>query len=264
MKWLCALWFVLISFCSFSQTPIQSYPLEITLLKTTNLVFPFAIISVDHGSKDLFVQKAKGVKNVLQVKAAKLNFQATNLSIITADGKLYSFLVNYSNAPAQLNLSFAKDSVVNIIDEPVNPAVLENDAINVLSQKHFLDLAVCDEQMALSLHSIYINKEVLWFSFNLHNYSLINFHPGYIKFFVGDNRKLRRTAEQETELVPIYQSAVTSVDGNSKKEMVFAFPQFTLPKDKRMVCQISEQNGGRLLTMHIRHGIILKTRLLKK
>src|SRR4051794_30412871 len=75
-------------------TIIEPYPLKITLNKTTILVFPYAIKGVDRGSADVLAQKAKGVENILLLKAGKENFSETNLSVITADGKLYSFLLD--------------------------------------------------------------------------------------------------------------------------------------------------------------------------
>src|ERR1022692_904991 len=107
MKKLCALWVVMVSMKCFSQVSIEPYPLQVGINKTTNLIFPYEIKSVDRGSRDVLVQKAKGIENVLQVKAAIQNFIATNLSVITADGKLYSFIVHYTNDPPLLNLSFA-------------------------------------------------------------------------------------------------------------------------------------------------------------
>jgi hypothetical protein len=50
---------------------IEPYKLNIGYSKTTNIIFPHAIISVDRGSKDVLAQKAKGVENILQVKAAR-------------------------------------------------------------------------------------------------------------------------------------------------------------------------------------------------
>jgi len=55
-------------------------------LKTTNIIFPYSIVSVDIGSRDVLAQKAKGVENILQIKAARDSFPQTNISIITADG----------------------------------------------------------------------------------------------------------------------------------------------------------------------------------
>ena len=73
---------VLINVEVFSQNSLQTEKtsiiepqhLAISFYKTTNLIFPFAIKSVDRGSKDVLVQIAKGVENILQVKAAKSNF----------------------------------------------------------------------------------------------------------------------------------------------------------------------------------------------
>jgi hypothetical protein len=83
---------------------IPSLHLAITCNKTTNVIFPFSIQSVDRGSQDILVQQPKGTENILQVKADKPNFEQTNLSIITIDGNLYSFIVDYTATPVQLNV----------------------------------------------------------------------------------------------------------------------------------------------------------------
>ena len=83
---------------------IPSEHLAITFNKTTNLIFPFSVQSIDRGSKDILVQQPKGTENIVQVKADKPNFTQTNLSVITIDGKLYSFTVDYTAQPDQLNI----------------------------------------------------------------------------------------------------------------------------------------------------------------
>lgn len=87
---------------------IVPYPLEITYFKTTNIIFPSAIMGVDRGSKDVLAQKAKGAANILQLKAARDSFPETNLTVITADGKLNSFVINYNPKPFVLNISMKK------------------------------------------------------------------------------------------------------------------------------------------------------------
>jgi uncharacterized protein DUF4138 len=241
MKKLCAVWLVLFTFNCFSQSSIEPYPLQIGFNKTTNLLFPYAVKSVDRGSKEILVQKNKGNENVLLVKANKENFVATNLSVITSDGKLYSFLVSYASEPPLLNISFDADSVK--------------------TQKPFLNIVTHSEQMKLSLRSIYIDKQLLWFHFDIKNNSLIDFTPAYIKFFVQDKSKAKRMAEQQTEIVPVFRLTMPVIQGGTKKEIAFAFSQFTLSKDKRMVCEISEQNGGRLLVLHISSRTLLRARV---
>ena len=119
---------VMISLRCFSQVSIEPYALQVSTNKTTNIIFPYDIKSVDRGSRGLLAQKAKGTQNVLQVKAAVQNFAPTNLSVITADGKLYSFAVCFAADPPLLNLSFASDSTVHFKGSLFNEAWLGNEA----------------------------------------------------------------------------------------------------------------------------------------
>src|SRR5689334_10024769 len=83
---------------SFSSTAIlEPYRLEVSYNKTTHLVFPLSIISIDRGSASILAQKAPGVENILKVKADQKAFEETSLNVITSDGKLYSFLVCYND-----------------------------------------------------------------------------------------------------------------------------------------------------------------------
>src|SRR5437016_5893729 len=89
----------------FAQAPISFIKpnlLDITSNKTSNIIFPYAIQHVDKGSTDILAQKVNGAVNVLEVKAAKDSFAETNLSVITVDGKLYSFIVHYALQPSEL------------------------------------------------------------------------------------------------------------------------------------------------------------------
>src|SRR6478752_7349302 len=103
-----AMMLLLFALKSFAQSGNYSYipstHLAITYNKTTNLIFPFSVQCIDRGSKDILVQQPKGTENIVQVKADKPNFTQTNLSVITIDGKLYSFMVDYASQPSQLNI----------------------------------------------------------------------------------------------------------------------------------------------------------------
>ena len=120
------------SAAKFQTTIIEPYPLQITTNKTTNLIFPYAIKSVDRGSADVLAQKAKGVENILLVKAGRENFSETNLSVITADGKLYSFILDFTNSPLAINISFVADTMSANSSEVVKPvyneAAIQKDA----------------------------------------------------------------------------------------------------------------------------------------
>src|SRR5258707_10982507 len=86
------------------QSKIETQNVEVTYNKTSTIVFAAIIKSVDRGSRDILAQKAKGVENVLQVKAARRDFPQTNLTVITADGVLHHFTVNYADQPVSLTV----------------------------------------------------------------------------------------------------------------------------------------------------------------
>lgn len=237
---------------SVCQTTIESFPISVCLVKTTNIIFPSSIKSVDRGSKDVLVQKAKGIENILQVKAARQNFVTTNLSVITADGKLYSFIVSYSN-DTTLNLNFEKDS-----------STPQNDLQKMLSQKHFLHRNTRAEKMKFVLTGIYLFHQMLWFAFEIKNNSLLDYHAAYMRFFLQDKTKATRSAIQETEIPVLYpETFLPTVPGKKYKKFAVAFAPFTFSKDKKMVVQLSEKNCGRMLMLYLSHKLILKAKLLK-
>src|SRR3954449_11289338 len=92
------------------ETFIEPNNITVTCNKTTHLIFPYAIRSIDRGSPDVLAQKAPGSGNVLQLKAARADFVETNVTVITADNKLYPFKVNYSPLPEHLTILFANSS----------------------------------------------------------------------------------------------------------------------------------------------------------
>ncbi|HLY72001.1 MAG TPA: conjugative transposon protein TraN [Puia sp.] len=250
MKWSCVLCLMIFSFPCFSQTPIESLPIQVSFYKTTNIVFPEAIKSVDRGSGEVIAQKAKGIENILQLKAARQHFINTNLSVITADGKLYSFMLSYAGDPAVLNISLAKDS-----------SYLFRDEQQVLGEKYFLYSHQAGEGAELILRSIYIKDQLIWFTLECRNYSFLDYHPEYFHFFIEDKRKAARTAIQETALSPVYpESILQAVPGKKTKKFTLAFAPFSFSTDKKMTLAMSEKNGGRPLTLSISAHTFLKAK----
>jgi hypothetical protein len=86
------------------QGSITPQQIGIAYNKTTNIIFPYAIKSVDRGSDEILIQVAREVENILQVKAAVDFFTPTNLTVITAEGALYSFMLYSDESPAVLNV----------------------------------------------------------------------------------------------------------------------------------------------------------------
>lgn len=284
MKWNCAIVkgmiFSLLTTQLWAQFEkvsfLPSYHLNITCNKTTNLVFPDAIENVDRGSKDVLVQKVKGAENILQVKAGKADFPETNLSVITADGKLYSFIVGYLTAPAQLNIIFQKDTLqsLNKDSQPENNRIAffnnyNADEINGAAQKVInakrIIYGVKDkkEMMRVVLSGLYVGNDIYYFQIKIDNKSNVTYETDAIKIFIDDKQKAKRTATQEVEIQPLcFFGYWQIIRGRSSQSFVVALPKFTLINKKFLCVKFFEKNGSRELRLNVNNHHLLQTQQL--
>lgn len=247
-------------------TVIEPYHLGISYFKTSNLVFPYAIVSIDRGSKDVLVQQAKGVENIVQVKAGKQDFEETNLTVITADGRLYSYILNYTDNPSQLNIQYSSQQ--SKISETIfstgltNEAEMQADAERIIGKTRTIrGIKDAKYGMQLRLNSLFIRDNIMYYQIQLKNDSNINYDIGQLRFFISDRRKSKRTATQELETKPLYVHQNTAtVIGKTEHSFVFALPKFTIPDNKRLIIQVMEKNGGRNLELKIPNRIIVQAK----
>ncbi|WP_254412120.1 conjugative transposon protein TraN [Dyadobacter diqingensis] len=246
---------------------IEPFPLEITYNKTVNLIFPYAVKSVDKGSRDILAQKAKGVENILQLKAAAKDFQQTNLTVITSDGKLYSFVLNYCQEPSQLNIELIKIPIESkapdaVLEKELNEEFLKNSSQLAFEQQESLsNLKDSSHKAKLSLSGLYINEDVIFYRLEVSNRSTISYDIESLRFFVSDKKRLKRTAAQETEVMPLYVHANTDkIPANQSHVFVFALPKFTIPDAKKLTIQLMEKNGGRHLELQVQNKTIINAK----
>jgi len=237
--------------------------------KTTNLVFPYPIISGVRGSRDIITQKAKGVENVLLLKANKEQFEETSLSVVTSDGSIYSFLVAPSSYP-ELSINI-KDAIptgnkLAALEKPAGNSSTIQDAAKIIADKQaFYHVRDKSFEVSVTLKGIYINEDVLFFQLGLKNDSGIAYDISQFRLFIRDKKKTKRTAEQELEQQPIWISGNTrKIRGHSQHTVVAAIPKFTIPDKKILVLQIQEQNGGRNLSLDLSNKKIINARTLEQ
>lgn len=245
--------------------------IEVTFNKTSSLVFPTVIKSVDRGSRDVLAQKAKGVENVLQLKAARPGFTETNLTVITADGRIHHFTVNYSKEPVT--------QVVNIIDDErasdnaqklifqsmMTESELEKYASQIVNAKRSIRfIGESKHKIGLSLNGIYIRDNIIFYHFRISNSSNINYDIDFLRFFVQDKAKVKRTASQEVDMKPVYvYGDDQQIVANTVQDIVYTLEKFTIPDAKRLHIEMFERNGGRNLELSIRNKTIVNAKLIK-
>ncbi len=260
--------FVLVTFTTNGQPPAESQYVEVTFNKTSSIVFPSSITSVDRGSRDVLAQKAKGVNNVLQLKAGRTNFKETNLTVITADGKLHHFMVSYAEHPKLFTLRVNESCETESNNAPLlfqtelTSAEMQHYAENILgSPPKVLPKRASHSGMKLSLQGIYIQGNVMFYHLTIANNSNIPFHTDVLRFYVKDKQKVKRTASQEVSEVALYQYGNTDeVKGKSTEDVVIALEKFTIPDAKVLTIEWMEKKGGRHLKLFIKNRTIVNAR----
>ncbi|KQX00732.1 conjugative transposon protein TraN [Flavobacterium sp. Root420] len=235
--------------------------LQIGYSKTTSIVFPYAIKSIDKGSQDVLMQKAKGVENILLVKAAKENFIQTNLTVVTADNRLYVFVLNYDEACPDLNIKADNTAAVsgNILFsmENDNQKKIEQFAsLALLKKKKISGLKKSKFHISLEVNGIFIHEDVFYLRVVLRNKSKINYDIDQFRFFIRDQRKSKRTASQEIEIQPIFTTSSSDViPYESEVIKVYALEKFTIAENKYLTIQLMETSGGRHLEVNINNNL---------
>jgi conjugative transposon TraN protein len=244
---ICGCWLFI---SGIAQDPI----LAIATDKTTSLIFPFPILHVDRGTKDVLVQQVKEADNILLVKAASQKFAETNLSVITSDGSVYTFRMNYESDPSIL-----------IWHIPVqDDGTLATYANGILdNQKTMHGIRDNKWDMQAKIIGIYIKENVIYYQVQLNNHSPIDFDIDFSRIYIRDEKKGKRTAIQENELKPLYLAGNNSrVKANSYNNIVMALEKFTIPDAKYLIIQVMEKNGGRHLHLKVTNSKIIKAVVL--
>jgi len=111
----------------------------------------------------------------------------------------------------------------------------------------------------LIVEGLFVHESLFFFKIKIENGTNINYDISQLRLFIKDQKKAKRTASQENEIVQLYVHNPTSlIRGNIEGTVVIAVPKFTIPDKKEMILQVMEKNGGRNLEVRVRHKAILK------
>lgn len=251
----------------FETRSIPSSILQVSDLMTTHLVFPQPIKSVDRGSRNILVQKAKEVTNILQVKAENSDLPNSNLTVITEDGGFYSFTVSYEQSPENLNLRIqpsprltkagltAQAQTSSQIRENAQLISLKHRSIPAIRQRKYLT--------GMALTGIFIESDLFYFQLELENQSNIAYDVALFKFFIRDNKQNKRSASQELEQTPkLIWGDSQRIPAQSTQTLVVVLPKFTLPNQQHLGIELMEQQGGRNLTIKVKNRHLMQAMVL--
>lgn len=255
---------------------IEPYQMEVTYDKTSHLIFPTAIRYVDLGSDYLIAGKAEDAENVLRVKAAVRDFEPeTNFSVITDDGRFYSFNVFYNTDP--LVLSYDLLTMRKAVDKAKGNDVLFEELGNsspsliglIMETIYKKDKRTVKHIGAKSfgiqfiLKGIYVHNGKYYFHTEVKNRTNVPFEIDFINFKVVDKKIAKRTVVQEKPLTTLHiYKPLDRINGKMTKQNVFLLSRFTIANDKMLLIEIFEKNGGRHQTLQVENSDLTKARLI--
>lgn len=236
----------------------------------THLIFPDKIIYVDYGTTDVEVAKASGVDNIVAVRASEIFSDETNVSIITASNKFYTFDLSFSEKPS--HLSFVVDAGANAANKRV--ALLDNKELNSVQRENlrnevnsrFQSLNKVYKDYAgvrFAITNVFIDKDILIFKFKLTNYSNIDYVPDFVRFYIQDSKIRKKTAIQQIEQVPLFFFDLPErVASHETKTFSVALNKFTIPDKKKLVIEMQELGGGRHFYHRLNNDLIISAEIL--
>ncbi|MDR6458192.1 MULTISPECIES: conjugative transposon protein TraN [Chryseobacterium] len=262
------------TYVSLEQVKLEPFRLQVTYNKTTHLVFPSSIRYVDLGSDLLVANKAEPIGNVLRVKSTVRDFEEeTNFSVITEDGKFYSFDVFYSAFPDVLSYDLVKmerntENSADVLFEDLKGSsssltelIMEN--LYRKSKKEIKHIAAKSFGIQFSVRALHVNDNKFYFTLHVDNKSNVDYDIELINFKIADKKNLKRTVIQDKLLQPIrIYSPVTISKHNSGVTAVYLLEQFTLLKDQVLEIEVLERNGGRNQKVQLGNKELINARLI--
>ena len=233
------------------QAQVSEGRLFVSYDKTVNIIFPYAIVSEDHGSNGIITQRRKAAPKILQVKANRENFPPTNLSVVTSDGHVYSFLVEYADDVYRMNYIIDADDAIAITDVPHNEEFLHDEAELAKNTARNVRKRTSDDFSILQLRGLFITANALWVKSRFINCTMVPYPVGFAKFFIRSTKRGKNAAVQERELFPIYSQTPGLFAGKAIDDLLFAFEPFVIKKHQQFIMQVGELNGNRFIQLRV-------------
>lgn len=259
MKRILCAWCLLVVFLFHAEGQTVPAPgkLEVSVNKTISLLFPSPILSFDRGSQHILVQKATA--NVLKVKADTAFSDTTNLTIITHDGKLYSFLVSYAPSPAALMINLGARA--NLLQDTLLLAFAGR-IREAEGKLHGVRYAVGG--MLLQAQGVYANGNQVGVKLKVDNRSSLAYEIGALHAAVSGGRSGHRRAVQTRELpLLLTDMEMTTVRERQACRIVVILPKAALTTGQALQIRLDEKGSDRQLTVSIPSKFIVNATLLK-
>lgn len=249
-KFVMVIGMLLLTVSIFAQQAIPIRLLGVAFNKTSNLIFPAAILSIDRGAAQIIVQKSTDF--ILRVKADTLFTDTTNLTVITSDGKLYSFLVYYDSSPTILTLDLGAGES---LDKDTSLVAIARKVI--LQRSNTYGVRYSSGKVQVTVVGIYSTGMMLALKIRIVNHSSLSFSVGKIRVRLVSTHLPRRSPIYETEIHPLLiEPSQLKLANKDVGILILLIPVQNFNPKQDLQISIHEQYGDRHLEMRITHRFL--------
>jgi hypothetical protein len=117
-------------------------------------------------------------------------------------------------------------------------------------------------RMRLRLDNIDRSGPLLFLRFILSNQSSLDYTPDFLRLYIADLARAKRTSRQELAITPIYADTLPAIPGNASRSFIIAIPRITIPDHKQLRVELYEKNGGRSLSLMINNRELFRSRAI--
>lgn len=162
---------------------------------------------------------------------------------------------------SEISIADASQSSEDRIEEVSYESIysMENICKRIYGQRTFYKIDRDKSgKVSARLGGFHIRDNILYYKVKIENRSNINYDIDFIRFYVRDLETAKRTVTQERELETVhsYGTGNNTVEGQHSEQYVFALDKFPITKDKALIMEIYEKNGGRHLYLKAKQSDI--------
>lgn len=253
-----------------------SFRIEVSHNKTTHLIFPYEIKYADLGSRDIAGESVEKAANVFRLKALDSSeFQETNLTVVTADGRLFSFLVHYKENPEVLTYDLTQ---VPIEDQVSKAAKVSSgsgarlaDHLNhqselaMQSRRRIRHIGHKSQGINLYLKNLLYDEDVMYLVLGMENSSKLDYQIDYLHTYITQLKvagESSATQDVAVEPIKVFDASENLISRHEGIVKVIAIERLTLERDRRLIIQMGEESGGRQVSIAISSEELITARPL--
>jgi Domain of unknown function (DUF4138) len=245
---------------SFRLESFGSDTIPVTARKMTSVIFPVEIGAGIWVTRDVLVQRVKGVRNAIELKAERRDFMPTNLAVYGKDGRLYSFALRYVEDTSVLNFMVSPSGAraVMLTDLPVGLPELDADAALLGHRPAFVHVSAVSDGLRLRLAGIWSRDSLMWLVLRLRNRVPVGLGPCSVRLYVEDKKQIKRMATQEVDVAPVYGGSLEGLAGDASLFMVVGLRPVFVPSRKRLVVELTA--ADRSVLVRVKGKVLRKVR----